>query len=77
MSCVRTATTQPRRTKWQYPKKVYDTIKRSKKGFPVAKIREKTGFTARQVANAIARLLKKKDVRRVSRGVYSATKKAA
>ncbi len=50
---------------------VYDVIKRSRKGVNIAKIKEKTGFEARQISNALYKLSKKGQIKSMARGVYA------
>lgn len=50
---------------------VYDVIKRSRKGVNIAKIKEKTGFEARQISNALYKLTKKGQIKSMARGVYA------
>ncbi len=49
---------------------VFDAIKRSKKGVPIEKIKEKSGFDGRQLSNALYKLTKQGQIKTVSRGVY-------
>jgi len=50
--------------------KVFDVIKRSKKGIDNNGIKKKTGFDSRQVSNAIYKLTKKGDIKTAARGMY-------
>ena len=50
--------------------KVFDVIKRSKKGIDNDGIKKKTGFDSRQVSNAIYKLTKKGDIKTAARGMY-------
>ena len=49
---------------------VFDSIKRSKKGVAIEKIKEKTGYDGRQLSNALYKLTKQGKIKTVSRGVY-------
>jgi len=49
---------------------VFDSIKRSKKGIAIEKIKEKTGYDGRQLSNALYKLTKQGKIKTVSRGVY-------
>ncbi|MBW1643087.1 MAG: hypothetical protein JRJ76_09635 [Deltaproteobacteria bacterium] len=49
---------------------VFDSIKRSKKGIAIEKIKEKTGYDGRQLSNALYKLTKQSKIKTVSRGVY-------
>ena len=49
---------------------VFDSIKRSKKGVAIDKIKEKTGYDGRQLSNALYKLTKQGKIKTVSRGVY-------
>ncbi|MGB5158954.1 hypothetical protein [Desulfobacterium sp. N47] len=49
---------------------VLTTIKRSKNGISIAKIKEKTGLEQRQLSNALYKLLKNGKVALKERGVY-------
>jgi hypothetical protein len=49
---------------------VFDSIKRSKKGISIEKIKEKVGFGGRQLSNALYKLTKQDKIKTVSRGVY-------
>ena len=49
---------------------VFDAIKRSKKGVPIEKIKDKSGFDGRQLSNALYKLTKQGKIKTVSRGVY-------
>ena len=50
--------------------KVFDAIKRSKKGVTVAQLKAKTQLDARQLSNALYKLSKKGMVKAPSRGLY-------
>jgi predicted Rossmann fold nucleotide-binding protein DprA/Smf involved in DNA uptake len=50
---------------------VYDTIKRSRKGITIAKLKEKTNLNARQLSNALYKLSKKNKIQAISRGLYA------
>jgi len=49
---------------------VFDSIKRSKKGVAIEKIKEKTGYDGRQLSNALYKLTKQGKIKTISRGVY-------
>lgn len=49
---------------------VLDAVKRSKNGASVAKLREKTGLSARQLSNALYKLTKKGSIKAEARGIY-------
>jgi len=49
---------------------VLDAVKRSKNGTSVAKLREKTGLSARQLSNALYKLTKKGNIKAEARGIY-------
>ena len=49
---------------------VFDSIKRSKKGIAIEKIKEKTRYDGRQLSNALYKLTKQGKIKTVSRGVY-------
>ncbi|MFH2046750.1 MAG: hypothetical protein ABIK92_16585 [Pseudomonadota bacterium] len=51
---------------------VLTTVKRSKNGIAIAKIKEKTGLEQRQLSNALYKLLKNGKVALKERGVYIA-----
>ena len=51
--------------------KVFDTIKKSKKGINIAKLKQKTKLDARQLSNALYKLSKKGTIKAVSRGLYA------
>ena len=50
--------------------RVYDVIKRTKKGVTVAQLKQKTNLDARQLSNALYKLSKKGQVYAKSRGLY-------
>jgi predicted Rossmann fold nucleotide-binding protein DprA/Smf involved in DNA uptake len=50
---------------------VFDTIKRSRKGITIAKLKEKTNLNARQLSNALYKLSKKGKIQAISRGLYA------
>ncbi|MBU3947825.1 MAG: hypothetical protein KJ882_06040 [Proteobacteria bacterium] len=52
---------------------VLTTVKRSKNGISIAKIKEKTGLEQRQLSNALYKLLKNGKVALKERGVYIAS----
>jgi hypothetical protein len=52
---------------------VLTTVKRSKNGIAIAKIKEKTGLEQRQLSNALYKLLKNGKVALKERGVYIAS----
>lgn len=52
---------------------VLTTVKRSKNGISISKIKEKTGLEQRQLSNALYKLLKNGKVALKERGVYIAT----
>ena len=52
---------------------VLTTVKRSKNGIAIAKIKEKTGLEQRQLSNALYKLLKNGKVALKERGVYTAS----
>lgn len=49
---------------------VYETIRRSRNGASIAKLKEKTGLTSRQLSNALYKLSKKGTILSKSRGVH-------
>lgn len=51
---------------------VLTTVKRSKNGISIAKIKEKTGLEQRQLSNALYKLLKNGKVALKDRGIYVA-----
>ena len=51
--------------------KVYDVIKRSKKGVAISTLKTKTKLDPRQLSNALYKLTKKGSIKAVSRGVYA------
>lgn len=51
--------------------KVYDVIKKSKKGVAISALKQKTKLDPRQLSNALYKLTKKGDIKAVSRGVYA------
>lgn len=51
---------------------VLSTVKRSKNGVAIEKIKEKTGLTPRQLSNALYKLSKKGKIASKVRGVYIA-----
>jgi predicted Rossmann fold nucleotide-binding protein DprA/Smf involved in DNA uptake len=51
---------------------VLSTVKRSKNGVAIAKIKEKTGLTPRQLSNALYKLSKSGKIASKERGVYIA-----
>ena len=53
--------------------RVYAIIKRSKKGLTIADIKRKTDFDDKKLRNILFRLHSLKRIRRVSRGIYTAT----
>jgi len=53
--------------------RVYAIIKRSKKGLTIADIKGKTDYDDKKLRNIIFRLHSLKRIRRVSRGMYTAT----
>jgi uncharacterized protein YoxC len=50
--------------------KVFDAIKRNKKGVTVAQLKQSTKLDARQLSNALYKLAKKDQVYAKSRGLY-------
>ena len=52
--------------------KVFQIIKRHKKGVGVAKLRDKTGFNDKKISNIIHRAFKGGVIKRVGRGLYMA-----
>jgi hypothetical protein len=54
---------------------IYGMISRSRNGIPVAAIKKRTDFEARQVSNALYKLTKKGMIETISRGVYIKKKK--
>ena len=53
--------------------RVYAIIKRSKKGLNIADIKRKTDYDDKKLRNIIFRLHSLKRIKRVSRGIYTAT----
>jgi len=53
--------------------RVYNVIKRSRKGATVEKIKEATKLEKKQISNSLYKLTKKGMIKTVSRGVYVAT----
>jgi predicted Rossmann fold nucleotide-binding protein DprA/Smf involved in DNA uptake len=49
---------------------VFDTIKKSKTGIVIEKIKEKAGLDGRKLSNALYKLTKQGKIKTVSRGVY-------
>ena len=49
---------------------VFDTIKKSRKGITIAKLKDKTSLGTRQVSNALYKLTKRGDIEARSRGLY-------
>jgi predicted Rossmann fold nucleotide-binding protein DprA/Smf involved in DNA uptake len=49
---------------------VFNAIKRTKKGFTVAQLKEKTDLNAKQLSNALYKLSKKGKIMAKSRGLY-------
>ena len=49
---------------------VFNAIKRSRTGIPIAKLQEKTKLESRQLSNALYKLSKKGLIKAKSRGVY-------
>ena len=49
---------------------VFDVVRRSRNGATIAKLKEKTGLSPRQLSNALYKLTKKGLVHTQSRGVY-------
>ncbi len=49
---------------------VYGLISRSRKGVAITTLREKTGFEARQLSNALYKLTKRGKIASQSRGIY-------
>jgi hypothetical protein len=52
---------------------VYDIIRRNRRGASVMDLREKTGFGARQVSNAVYKLSQRGRIKSKGRGVYIKT----
>ena len=50
--------------------KVFDNIKRARKGISIGKIQEKTGLSDRQLSNALYKLSKKGKILSAIRGAY-------
>jgi predicted Rossmann fold nucleotide-binding protein DprA/Smf involved in DNA uptake len=50
--------------------KIYDIIKKSKKGVTTAQLKEKTGMESKQISNALYKLSKRGLITSASRGVY-------
>ncbi len=53
---------------------VYEVIRRSRNGATIAKLKEKTSLTSRQISNAVYKLSRKGRIVSKSRGVYSKKK---
>ena len=49
---------------------VFDTIKKSRKGITIAKLKDKTNLGTRQVSNAHYKLTKRGDIEARARGLY-------
>ncbi len=49
---------------------VFNAIKRTKKGVTVAKLKEKTDLTPKQLSNALYKLTQQGKIEAVSRGLY-------
>jgi len=49
---------------------VFETIKKSRKGITIAKLKDKTNLGTRQVSNALYKLTKRGDIEARSRGLY-------
>ena len=49
---------------------VFDVIRRSRNGATIAKLKDKTGLTARQLSNALYKLSKREKIEAKSRGHY-------
>ena len=49
---------------------VFDTIKKSRKGITIAKLKDKTGLGTRQVSNALYKLTNRGDIEARARGLY-------
>ena len=53
---------------------VYEVIRRSRNGATIAKLKEKTSLTSRQISNAVYKLSRKGRIVSKSRGVYTKKK---
>ena len=53
--------------------RVYGFFKRSRRGLRIADIKDRTGYDDKKLRNIIFRLHSMKRIKRVSRGVYTAT----